>query len=651
MKRDFSPKAGSQRARRQTVLFQVAELGRRERELIELVSERLDIALSLDDGIRLTAKKVSEKHLVVSRKGQGIHIEYHTLSGFTRALSYVRDVWQEGRSIKEEERMEDRGLMLDCSRNSVSTVSTVQSVLQYMALLGLNNLLLYTEDTYRIPSYPYFGYQRGAYTAAELREIDDYAHQLGIEVIPCIQTLAHLETFLQWEASAPLRDTSDILLVGDAEVYRLITSMFSRLRQIFRSKRIHIGMDEAHDLGRGKYLDLHGHQPPANLMKAHLARVQALAQEAGYEPIMWSDMYFRMASPTHDYYDDAPLTDEVKASVAPDVGLVYWDYYHEDPAVYDRMLKRHKELGGGEIWFAGGIWTWNGIKVNHGKAFATTKAGMDICRKQGISHVFATAWGDNGAETNIVEAFIGLQYFADAAWCSVIPDRQESLRRAYELTGADSNAFYAMRLFDEVPGVPLDNPDALNPSKYILWCDPLTGLFDAHIVPMAEELAEHYLMLSEYFDEVASEARNQARVFYLQSAQLADCLQRKVRLIEELRPAYLNDDYDTLNRLVKTDIPELIAAITDLQAFTLSIWYLYYKPEGSEVIDSRFGAQIARLRTCQDRLDGYLTNVYDQLPELENERLPFDGRPADEVRKAPHIRVNLWQRIISANPI
>jgi hexosaminidase len=44
---------------------------------------------------------------------------------------------------------------------------------------------LYTEDTYQIPDEPFFGYLRGAYTEAELREIDDYAYALGIEVVPC----------------------------------------------------------------------------------------------------------------------------------------------------------------------------------------------------------------------------------------------------------------------------------------------------------------------------------------------------------------------------------------------------------------------------------------------------------------------------------
>jgi hypothetical protein len=47
-----------------------------------------------------------------------------------------------------------------------------------MALMGLNMLQLYTEDTYEIENEPFFGCLRGKYTAKELSAIDDYAYDL-----------------------------------------------------------------------------------------------------------------------------------------------------------------------------------------------------------------------------------------------------------------------------------------------------------------------------------------------------------------------------------------------------------------------------------------------------------------------------------------
>ena len=37
--------------------------------------------------------------------------------------------------------------------------------------MGLNSMMLYTEDTYTVDNYPYFGYLRGRYSKEELKEI------------------------------------------------------------------------------------------------------------------------------------------------------------------------------------------------------------------------------------------------------------------------------------------------------------------------------------------------------------------------------------------------------------------------------------------------------------------------------------------------
>ena len=65
--------------------------------------------------------------------------------------------------------------MLDCSRNAVFTVEKVKSVIRTLAKMGMNVLMLYTEDTYEVPGEPYFGSYRGRYIKAEIQEMDAYA--------------------------------------------------------------------------------------------------------------------------------------------------------------------------------------------------------------------------------------------------------------------------------------------------------------------------------------------------------------------------------------------------------------------------------------------------------------------------------------------
>ena len=148
------------------------------------------------------------------------------------------------------------GVMIDMSRNAVMSIEALKKFLPLLKKMGYNCVMLYTEDTYEIEGEPFFGYMRGKYSVEEMKEIDTFAASLGIEMIPCIQTLGHLGTIKRW--SRFRMETNNILLVDDDRTYELIDKMFATLSKCFATRRIHIGMDEAHDLGRGKLLDKNG---------------------------------------------------------------------------------------------------------------------------------------------------------------------------------------------------------------------------------------------------------------------------------------------------------------------------------------------------------------------------------------------------------
>ena len=104
------------------------------------------------------------------------------------------------------------GVMADCSRNAVMTVKTAEKLIDMLSKMGYNTLMLYTEDTYEVDGEPFFGYLRGRYSKEELLSLDKYASEKGIELIPCIQTLAHLGTIFHWQEYAAVNDVNDILL-------------------------------------------------------------------------------------------------------------------------------------------------------------------------------------------------------------------------------------------------------------------------------------------------------------------------------------------------------------------------------------------------------------------------------------------------------
>jgi len=257
------------------------------------------------------------------------------------------------------------GVMLDCSRNAVMKPSEVKKFIDYLEKMGYNTLELYAEDTYRVKGEPYFGYLRGGYTAEEIKDIDAYAAKHGIELIPCIQALAHFTNTVKLPVYQDIVDTDDILLAEEEKTYEFLEKIFASAAENFTSRNLHIGMDEAHMVGLGRYLDKHGYCDRFGILLRHLARVAEIAKKYGFKMQMWSDMFFRLQNHGEYYAVGKKLDEEVVRLVPENVEQVYWDYYHEDVAVYDDMLRQHADFKGG-VWFAGGAWCWNGFAPFNG---------------------------------------------------------------------------------------------------------------------------------------------------------------------------------------------------------------------------------------------------------------------------------------------
>lgn len=541
---------------------------------------------------------------------------------FFRALG----LWKQNVSIEKEFEIEEEiqfktsGAMMDQSRNAVLTVESVKELLRNMALMGLNMLMLYTEDTYEVKERPYFGYMRGRYTEAELNELDEYAYVLGIELVPCIQTLAHLSQTLRWNYSIEFRDTSDILLVNEPKTYEFIEDMIKSTIEPFRTNRIHIGMDEAFQLGLGNYIKKNGYKSGSQLMADHLQKVVEITNKYELEPMMWSDMFFRTASETGGYYDlEAEITEDIIEMIPSEVDLVYWDYYHSDEKFYNDFIKKHKELDTSLI-FAGGAWTWNGIAPNYGKAFSTSQAALNACKNEGVEEVFVTVWGDNGAETPQSTALPVLQLFAEHTYHSHVTE-EDVAKRFNFCTGGNYEHFLSLNKLDEVTGVNKDNLEANSPSKFLLYQDILTGLYDKNIEGL--DLNNYYRKLSDTLKKVRERSDKWSSLFDFYY-YLAKVLSKKAEMGIHIKESYDKNDKEQIANILY-EIDQVENDVEELRQSHRKLWFSMYEPFGWEVIDIRYGGVLTRLNSARYRLNNYLKGKVNELPELEEKRLQFEG--------------------------
>lgn len=586
-------------------------------QALELAKNRL--GKKYFDNLELVLQQVDEENVLeVTKEESKVTIVYNQLASLFRGLTIVKEHKNEKEfKVSLKKNFTTNGYMFDCSRNGVAKVDVIKDKIMMLALMGMNRVLLYTEDTYKLDKYPYFGYLRGGYTKEDIKEMVEFGEAFGVELIPCIQTLGHLERPLRWEPMMNLNDGPTTLMVGKDEVYTFIEEMIKFSRECFHSKEIHIGMDESTEIGLGKYLGTHSFTDRVELFTQHIKKVIEICQKYDFSPMIWSDMYFRLNDPNTEYYRTTPLPESTIKMVPPEVSLVYWDYYHFDKKIYNDMISYHKQTNN-NLYFAGGAWRWKGYVPAIQRSMEMSVLALEACKENGIKNVFLTAWGDNGNECSIhttipvVALYSTVDYFGATDEAAI-----NSLMEAVE-----EETLERMKLLDlpDMPAKKLLIPQ-YNPSKYLLYQDPLNGIFDLQV---KDDFARNYSEFAVILEKASKESHKYSQVYKTLSL-LCSALSIKADLGVRLRKAYKGKDQQTLKTIANKDIPLLIKLIDLLNVNFRNQWISENRLFGFDVVDGRLGYLKNRLETTRAIVNQYIGKKIDKIEELETDILPFNG--------------------------
>ena len=475
-------------------------------------------------------------------------------------------------------------VMLDCSRNGVMNVSALKKFVKIISSMGYNAIMLYTEDTYEVVGEEYFGLFRGKYTIAEIKEIDAYALSLGVELIPCIQTLAHLDTLLRWHAYESIADTPDCLLVGEEKTYELIEKMISSISNTFSSKRIHLGLDETFNIGKGKFFDKNGYAERSEIFAKHYSKVVDIAQKHGFSPIVWGDM----------------LVDfELKANCT----TVCWDYYTEDKNIFGQKLKSHL-LSGDDVWYAGGVISWLGFAPYNQFSSNVLKEHLCVCKENGINNFIVTLWGDDGKECSYFSTLPAL-FSAIKYW--QFGEVESYLGEFENIVGV---SYSDMLMLDEVNNIG-EKIKWQNPNKYLLYQDVLLGIYDSTVSEIYPSCFANTAKKLELC------AKNKVFGYLFNTlASLCRVLEVKCSIGKRTRNAYKSKDKNALRELL-TDYLKLIELLNAFYEKFRTLWQIENKTVGFEVMDIRLGGLIMRIKNAERTVRDFLDGRIEKIDELE----------------------------------
>lgn len=238
----------------------------------------LDTAVDNPEGYELTVSP--ERVTIKGRTANGVFYGLQTFRKSVPAVALNSNILLPAAVVKDSPRFGYRGMMLDVGRHFFS----IDFVKRYIDLLALHNMNYFhwhlTEDQgwrIEIKKYPRLteigsirketgiGSSRtefdgkpygGFYTQDEIREIVKYAQERYITVVPEIDLPGHMLAALAaypelgctggpYEVACHWGVFPDVLCVGNEKVYEFLEDVLAEVMELFPSRYIHIGGDEA----------------------------------------------------------------------------------------------------------------------------------------------------------------------------------------------------------------------------------------------------------------------------------------------------------------------------------------------------------------------------------------------------------------------
>ena len=572
--------------------------------------------LSLDRfDIDMTFEKADG--LYVGVKGGRGYIRCREVHHMNRLLALFAGYYKgEDFEISEKAAFKTLSVMIDISYRGPISLGGLKEYFTYLGSMGYNQIWFYAEDMYEMPAkYAHFGYMRGRYSTEELRELDDFAYSIGIEIVPCIQTLGHMQHYLRWDEAYSYRETNMILRPDSPKVDEFIRDMLIAASKPFRSKRIHVGLDETAGLGMGKSFKPGNYREPLDIFVDHVAKVAKMCEELGLRPMMWNDMVFCYSNKNHARYAfDTEIAPETLAKWPKNMDPVYWNYEVEN--CHEVYIDKNRVFGNPVI-FAGGVWIWVAALPDNIWSEKFHRGALAACKKKGVEEVCLTVWafGMTIYQTSLLEA---ARY---AEWTYEEDDAK--LAERFEIfTGASFDGFYDMSnyhaqyLEGEIDYDSMTYEARFDGNKF-MWQDIMLGLYDENL--FREPRAEHYKRAADRYLPLI-QRRDKWCWLYEYCYTVFTLLSVKCYIAERLVPAYKSGDRDMLRFLLEEKLPALERLWYDLADRHERHRDDYMRPFGVESNHRRYGTMIMRTRYAIHRLEDYLHGKVDRLAELEEPR-------------------------------
>ena len=472
-----------------------------------------------------------------------------------------------------------RGVTDDLSRGQMSTMENFRKIIRFLARHKLNVYSPYIEDVFALKRHPLIGKGRGELTAAEVKELDAYAKQYHVELIPIFETLGHWENILllpEYIQYAEFPGASGLNVANEA-IYPLLDGMIGEISAAFSSPYFNMAADESMNVGLGGSKAKVAASDLATVHADHYVKLFEILGKYKKKPMMYGDMI--LSNP------------KILEKIPKNVIIIDWQY---DPADRYPTTLTFKNAGFPFI-VSPSVWNYNGPFPNHINALLNTRILTRDGFTNGSLGVLTSNWSNYGGESLRELNYYEYAWTAECAWKPLRADLERFDEIFFsgffgdERAGVAGRALYALL------------SSALNQINWHeFWRHPFLPERSSlpQMVVRLESLRSTIPLMHHFLQELSATAKeNQDHVRVLEFVvNLEEWFARKIALADELRNA-AQDTAGGVYAVPRLDdvvarSRQLVADLRRLQQVFSALWLETNRSANLQLLMARYDRQV-----------------------------------------------------------
>lgn len=377
-----------------------------------------------DAGLKL--EKGNAEAYVLLCDGEKVVVEADSAAGIFYGIQTLRQLVYrapDGKlkiraaKIADAPSLKYRWIMDDWNRGPIPNMEYVKKQIRILSEYKINGYCIYAENIFQSKKYPQINMRGAVITPQEVRELVEYGKKYHVEIVPQQEALGHMHYTLREAGFDDIAERPNGQVVSPAveRTYTFLNDYFSEIEENFESDFIHVGCDEAFELGLGKSKKMVEELGLDGAFFKHLQRVCSLPAISNKRVMFWADVAVNKK--------DIDLSILPKNAVA-----VAWEYLARDN--YEYYLP---QIARNKVPFfvaPGAMWSTR-LFPDFDMHFNNIRGFVRDGKKYGAIGMLCCDWDDMGEDIFDV-GWYSVVFAADCAWQRERETSIEDYKRAFD---------------------------------------------------------------------------------------------------------------------------------------------------------------------------------------------------------------------------